>query len=67
MASSARDSPALPTRQPVAAAHAVICPAGHHGGVPEMVLDISDRGGPPSRPHPDRAMNRCCPASLDKS
>lgn len=36
--------------EPVAAVHAALCPAGHHGSVPVVVLDLSEVGGLPAGP-----------------
>lgn len=45
---------------PVAGVHAALCPAGHQGSVPVMVLDLSRAGGPV--PRPGFVAPGCCPA-----
>ncbi len=40
--------------------HAALCPAGHQGVLPVIVLDLSQIGGPP--PQPGSVALDCCPA-----
>ena len=45
---------------PATTVHAALCPAGHQGSLPVMVLDLSQAGSPPPQPGP--VVRGCCPA-----